>query len=135
MSTLIAMSKFFPLTETGINDAIKETKAGNYRFCNEEVKDGKNVYYARYVGRSDGDVKTEIKLQGLLYKTDSNELPLYSHFQYAYAKNADEAYTNECIDYHYYHNGLKNEIHPATPKGSNVKCPVDGCENSSKPKS
>jgi|ERR1035437_108610 hypothetical protein len=134
MSTTIAMSKFFPLTEKGIDEAIKETKAGNYRFCNEGEKDGKNVYYARYIGRSDRDIKTENKMQGLLYKVDNNDFPLYSHFQYVYEKNADEAYRNECIDYHYFPK-LDNEVHPATPENSNIKCPVEGCEHSGKPKS
>jgi len=132
MSTAIAMSDIFPLTENGINNAIKETKPGNYRFSIEKTKDGKTEYYVHYVGRSDSDVKTEIIQRGLTDLVDQNDLPKYSHFKYTYAKNADEAYLNECNDFHHF-NGLDNKIHPATPKGSNIKCPVDGCEFSSNP--
>jgi hypothetical protein len=136
MSTPIEMSKISPLTEKAINEAIKETKAGNYRLGVEELKDGKTEYYARYVGRSGSDVKTEIIKRGLNDLTDKKtKKPLYTYFRFVYAKNEYEAYSNECNDYHHFYSTLDNKIHPATPEASKIKCPIDGCEYSAKPKS
>ena len=135
MSKAIEMSDIFPLMEKNINDTIKEIKAGNYRLGVEGIKEGKKEYYPRYVGRSDSDLKTEIIQRGLNDLTDKKTgKPLYTYFRFIYAKNADEAYLNECNDYHHYMQSLDNKIHPAIPNGSNIKYPVDGCEYSAKPK-
>ncbi len=81
-------------------------------------RDGKA---ADYVGRSDSNLADRIK-------KSAQEGRGYKYFWYEYTTSEEEAYYKECKWYHEY-NPPDNDIHPAAPAGSNLKCPVYGCDN------
>lgn len=79
---------------------------------------GNRQKVARYVGRSDDDVR------GRLKKWASST---YSYFWYEYAGSPRAAFQVECRYWHRYGGAkgkLDNKNHPARPAGSSWKCPV-----------
>ena len=78
-----------------------------------------------YVGRSDSDLKNEIKQQ---MRNDCAKG--CTHFMFSIAKSKKEAFEKECRNYHDFGecDCLNNDIHPAKPAGTEYKCPVEGCE-------
>lgn len=131
MGKSLGMSIAYMLRKETIEKVITKVSPGNYAFGNIRKKDGRDTFYPKYIGRSDTDLKQEIINQGTTNMIDpKTKLPVFGFFKFVYAKNADEAYKKECIDYHEYKSSLTNQIHPATPKNSKVKCPVEGCEYS-----
>ena len=107
------MSGPFSFTDNGIDSAIHDNKIGNYALGSENPKGGLNV---SYVGRSDNDLKSELKQR---LQTHPN-----SHFKASYANSAKEAYEKECKNYHDF-DPSQNQIHPAKPN-SNYGCPICG---------
>lgn len=107
------MSEPFSFTEDGIDSVIHDNKIGNYALGSKNGNGGLTV---SYVGRSDSDLKAELKQR---LQTHS-----HSHFKASYAKNVEEAYNIECQNYHDF-SPSENEIHPAKPD-PNMKCPVCG---------
>lgn len=112
----------FPLTTDNVNLHVDD-KIGNYAFGKPE--DGK--WYVKYVGRSDSQLREEIKQQAKNHKMLDIE---GYEYKFRYADSGTEAYEQECLDYHKYRdNGcLQNKIHPAKPTDNNhYHCPVEGC--------
>lgn len=131
MGKSLGMSSPYILRKSTIEKVITEVKPGNYAFGNIRKKDGRDTFYPKYIGRSDTDLKQEIINQGINNMIDpKTKLPVFDCFKFVYSKNADEAYKKECIDYHAFKKQLTNQIHPAIPKNSKVKCPVEVCEYS-----
>lgn len=79
----------------------------------------RNGRTAHYVGRSDTDLRREIR--------ESATLGPYTHFWYAYESSPMQAYKSECCLWHKY-DPPDNDIHPAVPAGTNWRCPVEGCQ-------
>jgi len=99
-----------------INQVIHDNKIGNYALGSKNEKGGLN---ASYVGRSDTDVKIELHARLQTHK--------HPHFKCSYANSVKEAYEKECKNYHDFGpDNLENEIHPAAPDGSNLRCPICG---------
>lgn len=121
MATLDMFGPFI-LTDNEVNKRVPENVIGNYAFG---YINQKRVFVVRYVGRSDSDLKNEIKKQ---MKTDRAKG--CTHFKYSIAKSVKEAFEKECRNYHDFGGNevLNNDIHPAKPAGTKYECPVDGCE-------
>ena len=79
-------------------------------------RDGKTV---AYVGRSDTDLRSRLQ-------QSAREGIGYVYFWFEYTDSSKEAYLKECEYYHKY-NPKDNINHPATPFGTNWKCPIVGC--------
>lgn len=103
----------FTFTNDGINDVIQDDIIGNYALGIINDKGGLTV---SYVGRSDADLKSELK-----QRLDTHP---HSHFKASSASSAEEAYNKECQNYHDF-SPSENEIHPAKPN-LNIQCPVCG---------
>ena len=113
----------FALTDKEVNERVPENVIGNYAFGYIDKEDG--AFVVCYVGRSDSDLKKEIKQQ---MKTDRAKG--CTHFMFSIAKSTKEAFEKECRNYHDFGecDCLNNDIHPAKPAGTEYKCPVEGCE-------
>ena len=107
------MSGPFSFTESGIDSAIHDNKIGNYALGSKNDKNGLGI---SYVGRSDNDLKSELKQRLQTHP--------HSHFKASYANSVEEAYIKECQNYHDF-SPPENEIHPAKPN-SNINCPICG---------
>ena len=92
---------------------------GNYIFVNKDN-------YAKYVGRSDSDIQTEI-----IQELSTDRAKGCTHFYYSIAKSVKDAYETECRDFHKYGGKaiLNNENHPDEPEGHKYPCPVEGCDH------
>lgn len=113
----------FALTDNEVSKRVPENVMGNYAFLQKKWLT--DEYLVRYVGRSDSDLKKEIKQQ---MKTDRAKS--CAHFMFSIAKSKKEAFEKECRNYHDFGecDCLNNDIHPAKPAGTKYKCPVEGCE-------
>ena len=113
----------FALTDIDVNKRVPENVMGNYAFGYIDKEDGAFVVF--YVGRSDFDLKKEIKQQ---MRNDCAKG--CTHFMFSIAKSKKEAFEKECRNYHDFGecDCLNNDIHPAKPAGTEYKCPVGGCE-------
>ncbi len=76
-----------------------------------------------YIGRSDSDLRQEIKSR----HTTDRKFKSCTHFWYCVLDSEEEAYA---VESKYYHMGYKlNDKHPKKPDNNDtVKCPVPGCE-------
>ncbi len=103
----------FSFTNEEIDSRIRDNKIGNYALGSKNSKGGLNV---SYVGRSDTDLKAELK-----QRLETHD---HSHFKASYANSPKEAFEKECKNYHDFggKNELENKIHPARPKNVNWKC-------------
>ncbi|MBI2861944.1 MAG: hypothetical protein HYX89_03895 [Chloroflexi bacterium] len=97
----------FTLTADDVRRLVTRTSPGVYILSHDTV--------ARYVGRSDTDVR-----QRLL-----DHIGTYRYFWFEYAVSDREAFYGECQLYHRY-NPPDNGVHPAVPPGTHYLCPVCG---------
>ena len=113
----------FALTDNEVNKRVPENVMGNYAFLQKKWLT--DEYLVRYVGRSDSDLKKEIKQQ---MKTD--RAASCTHFMFSIASTKKEAFEKECHNYHDFggSDSLHNEYHPDKPDYTAYKCPVEGCE-------
>jgi len=84
------------------------------------VKQPTGGFVAKYVGRSDTDVKEELLFN--LPKSSTRQ-----KFKFDYAQTEKEGFDKECRNYHDFRKQLENERHPGRPKDKNYPCPVQGC--------
>jgi hypothetical protein len=106
------------LTEDDIDEIVLGVGPGAY-VLGRKTSSG---FYIDYVGRSDTDLNDRLK------KWVGTK---YTHFKYGFYDTAEAAFLKECHLYHDWGGGtanLDNKVHPARPKGSNAKCPIDGCD-------
>jgi hypothetical protein len=111
--TIPALSGPHLLTSATIDQVVTKVSPGVYVLS----RDGKA---ARYVGRSDNDLKTRLK----------DWVPTaYLYFWYSYASSPKDAFLKECLLYHRYGGSsvLDNRIHPARPENTNWRCPDLSC--------
>ena len=87
------------------------------------LKEPTGGFVAKYVGRSDTDLKEEILFS--LPKSAKKQ-----KFKFDYAETEKEAFEKECRNFHDFRKQLENEIHPRRPKDKNYACPVPGCTES-----
>ena len=99
-----------------IEAVVDEDEIGNYALGYRED----NTFYPKYVGRSDSDLRAELKAK-LQTKSRTRQ-----RFKFSYANTPREAFEKECQNYHDF-GGLENENHPDRPEGTNYPCPVPGC--------
>lgn len=118
----LGMLGSFALTNEEVNKRVPENVIGNYAFGYINQKRG---FVVCYVGRSDSDLKKEIKQQ---MRTDRAKG--CTHFKYSIASTKKEAFEKECRNYHDFggRDNLHNENHPDKPDSTKYKCPVKGCE-------
>ena len=95
---------------------VEPGRIGNYALGTAGKK--RNLGIVGYVGRSDTDLRAEIK--SYIGKR------IHPHFKFSYANSAEEAYLKECLNFHDFGMEKKGQIHPAKPAGSRTKCPVCG---------
>lgn len=104
----------YALTSAKIDGVVTKKSPGNYALG--YTKDD-GTFIVQYVGRSDVDVKQELKA-----RLDSN----YNKFKYSYATSAKAAFEKECRNFHDPGGSQKldNKNHPDRPNGTSWKCPV-----------
>ena len=119
----LEMGEKHQLSDIIVNMVVPDYKMGNYAFGYIDAESG--AFVVRYVGRSDSDLKKEIKQQ---MKTDRAKG--CTHFKFSIASTKKEAFEKECRNYHDFggRDHLHNENHPDKPDGTKYKCPVEGCE-------
>ena len=103
-----------------INKQVKNHKIGNYNL-GELNKGGE--FIPRYTGRSDLDLKEELKKR---LSTHSH----HEYFRFWYKASVKDAFEHECRKYHQFLKQLENKTHPQKPPGKNYECPIKGCDNS-----
>ena len=93
----------FFLNAASIDEVVKNGRIGVYVLGNLYG----NTFVAKYVGRSDTDVKRRLK----------EHLGEYWYFWFEYSLDVTQAYVRECEFYHYYNRFgfLDNKINPDNP--------------------
>ena len=117
-----AERQVYKYNDATIDQVITEKKPGNYLlFSGGSVK---------YIGRSDGDLATELKSKRYAPHIKQTTRESFDSFKFCYARNARTAYRRECKDYHtYLDQDIANKEHPCCPEGDRYQyCPYDGCE-------
>lgn len=112
MATL-DMNGPFDFTASAVDAKIDDNRIGNYALGTADKQGNLRV---GYLGRSDSDIKSEIK--SYLGKKR------YPHFKFSYASSAEEAYLKECQNYHDFEMERRGQIHPAKPSDLSIICPV-----------
>lgn len=119
----------FPLTDEEVDKRVKKNMIGNYAYGYKEIQKGKRVFIVRYVGRSDNDLRQEIKMR---HKTDAKFTDSDCQcFRFSYAENKKDAYEKECRNYHDFGESISllNEVHPAKPEDDDIyHCPIVHCD-------
>ena len=119
----LEMEEKYELSDIIVNTVVPDYKMGNYAFGYIDKKDG--AFVVRYVGRSDSDLRNEIKQQ-----MGNDCAAGCTHFMFSTAKTKKEAFEKECRNYHDFGGNTKlhNKNHPDKPNGTKYKCPIEGCE-------
>jgi hypothetical protein len=102
----------YDFSSDAVDRVVTLTKAGNFALG---TTDTKGVFIVNYVGRSDGDVKTELK--------SKPAGTTHQKFKFSYADSSKEAFEKECRNYHDFR-PPENAIHPDRPSGTSYQCPV-----------
>lgn len=105
------MKGSFPLDERTIDEQLVEVSPGAYTLGSKRD----SIYYVRFVGRSDTDVKAQLK----------THIGQYDRFKYGYSSSPEGAFDKECELYHAFHGPegkLDNKNHPESPDGSEGSC-------------
>jgi hypothetical protein len=119
----LGMGEKHKLLDKIVSVIVPDSVKGNYAFG--YINEINDAFVVKYVGRSDSDLKKEIKQQMKTHRAKG-----CTHFKYSIAKSVKEAFEKECKNYHDFGESecLYNDIHPAKPAGTEYKCPVEGCE-------
>ena len=114
----------YDLTNEVIDKEIEKDRIGDYLLTKNLTGSFDNNIH--YVGRSG------VLITRLNQHVDDKED--YKRFKFCYAKDSEEAYKRECEDYHKYvkYGKLENKNHPDSPDGTDLPCPVDGCDHNKK---
>lgn len=121
----------YDLTKDVIDKEVKKDKPGNY-LLTKNIK-GEFDVNGNYVGRSDNEKKGS-KTDDLNTRLKVHIKEGYKRFKFCNAKDAEEAYKRECVDYHYYKDKveLENKNHPGSPDGKKLQCLFPRCEDNKK---
>jgi hypothetical protein len=104
----------FRFSQTIIDVEVPDERMGNYTLGYTEGE----YFIVRYVGRSDTNLRTELK-----YYLNLG----YTHFKFSVAQSRKAAFEKECRNYHDFGGDdgkLDNQNHPGRPDGLYLKCPV-----------
>lgn len=114
MPTLEMEDLAYHFSDSSIDQYVTQTGPGN--FALGYVHD--DIFVVRYVGRSEEDLKTELKSH-LCGST-------YQRFKFSYACSPQEAFVKECHNYHSFGGSKKlhNLTHPARGNNLSWKCPI-----------
>jgi hypothetical protein len=96
----------FSLDERTINNEVSNVSPGVYLLGRKEGK----TFYVRSVGRSDVDVRAQLK----------EHIGRYGRFKFEYADSPEDAFRKECDLYHKFRGPegkLDNKNHPERPQG------------------
>ena len=118
-------SYVYPLNERNLQIIPEDCPYGTYRigYVNN------NKFFVRYIGRSDhqeGGLRARLR-------EHIGEFEGNPYFMYFDAENVQEAYEDECYDFHSFYEGdsgfLINRYHPAKPQNHpNLSCPIQMCD-------
>lgn len=111
-------SKSYEFDNKTIEDELVDNKIGNYALG--YVKE--NTFYVRYVGRADTCLKERLKDHE--HMADDK----CKRFKFAYTDSVENAFQKECANFHEYSPAL-NKIHPDSPNGLDLECPIEDCDN------
>lgn len=105
------MKGCYDLTKEKIENNVKDKSIGYY-ILGEFIK---NDFIVKCVGRSDSDLKQSLK----------DYIGKYSKFQFQYTDTDEDAFNEECKNYHKYGESekLDNKDHPKRPYGFSWQCP------------
>jgi hypothetical protein len=104
-----SLTNAISLTTASIDANITRKNPGVYVLGPSDPRGGVTV---NYVGRSDTDLAARLK----------THVGKYTHFVFATATSASDAFVKECEMYHEW-SPTANEAHPARPENSLTKCP------------
>ena len=93
-----------------VNRLIKPGVSGNFALG---IKDEKDEFVPKLIGRSDVDLRGELMARAVT--------PPYPYFKFAIAM-PPFAYEVECAGFHSYAGRLDNKTHPVSPEGMNLRC-------------
>ena len=105
----------YPYNAESVDEHVDPDRIGNFALGSADEKGNLTV---GYLGRSDDDLRSEIK-RHIGEKQ-------YPHFKFSYASSARDAYLKECRNYHGLFLGRPNQMHPAKPSDGTLACPVCG---------
>jgi hypothetical protein len=111
------MGPSFDFTAETIDHEILIISPGNYALGYTNVAGG---FVVKYVGRSDTDLKKQIKKH-------LGEYEKYRKFKFSYASSSRVAFEKECMNYHDFGGDkrkLKKPKHPEPPDNTDWVCPV-----------
>ena len=114
----------YPLTEANLEIIPEDCQYGTYRIGYILA----NKFLVRYIGRS---IDHNGGLRGRV-REHLGEFPGNPHFTFYPAETPEEAYNDECLDYHAFYEGdggfLTNREHPARQGvRQDIHCPVATC--------
>lgn len=109
----------FTLTKESINANVLPSPIGNYLLSISSITSNPQI---DYVGRAH-DQPVHDRLMDHL----NDKLSICESFWVMYKQTKTDTYIQECKDYHFY-NPILNDCHPARLNGSNLECPVNGCD-------
>ncbi len=118
------MDDTYAFTNQWIDEVVPEGYAGCYVLGNASGP----RFEARYVGRSDSDVHSELRAQKGSGARSSHSQ--FKYFKYGLAVSAQAAFEIDCQVYHESggNDSLDNKRHPDRPNHSGWKCPIDECQ-------
>jgi hypothetical protein len=104
----------YDLNPTKIDEVVKARVPGV--FATGYTKET-GAFVVRYIGRSDSDVRSELRAQ---------ESDQTARFKWVESASAHSAYEAQCRLYHDFggSDALENEDHPNRPAGTSWRCPV-----------
>ena len=102
-----------PLNEAKIDEKVSPKKIGTYCLG---YRSNETTFHPKYVGRSDTDLNKRLK----------DWVGEYKRFKFMYHTTIKQAYEKECHLYHDWKDHIDNDVHPATPEGTDYTCPVCG---------
>jgi len=112
----------FPLDAETVNDQVTKVSPGVYALG---TKDG-NTFHVHCVGRSDIDVKAELR----------EYVGKYDRFKFEYSDSPEAAFLKECELYHAFRGSdgkLDNKTHPDKQQGAAWQCPMCASINNETP--
>ena len=100
------------LNVENIDKYVEDNRIGNYALGYNR----NHIFVPKYVGRSDNDLK-----ERLMDHVNSN----HKRFKFKYQRTKKQAFIKECENYHDLNDQIENEIHPDSPDGQSLECPMD----------
>ena len=101
----------YTFTAAKIDEVVTKKSPGNYALGHT---DDKGIFNVQYVGRSDTDLKQELKT-----RLDAK----YKRFKYSYASSPKDAFEKECQNFHDF--GGSEKLDNKNPSGSTKRLKLE----------